>query len=89
MHKKYFLFSTLLISLFFISCKKQYACQCSTTYNKPGSYNYTVSSIEKIDSKTTKKRAGEICDHSEKQLNKNSLDYKSGSETLTTSCAVK
>ncbi|MES2760786.1 MAG: hypothetical protein V4677_01215 [Bacteroidota bacterium] len=80
-----FLFSTMLST----SCKKQYACQCSTTYEKQGSYNYTVSSVENIDSKTTKKTAKRICDHTEKQLDKNSADYKSGSETLTTSCAVK
>jgi hypothetical protein len=89
MLKKHFTLSVLLICLSFVSCKKQYSCQCSTTYNKPGSYNYTVSSIEKIDSKTTKKRAEQICAHTEKQLHKNSLDYKSVSETLTTSCTVK
>lgn len=74
---------------FFVSCKKQYSCICTTTFDKPGYYPYTVSSKEPINSKTTRKRAEEICTHSEKQLYKNTLDYKSGSETVTTSCAVK
>lgn len=74
---------------FFASCKKQYSCQCSTTFDEPGYYPYTVSSNEPIDSKTTKKRAEQICSHSENQLHKNTLNYKDGSETVTTSCAVK
>lgn len=89
MKKRFILLSIALTGLFFASCKKQYSCQCSSTFEKSGYYPYTVSSIEPIDSKTTKKRAEQICAHSEKQLNENSLDYKSGSETLTTSCAVK
>ena len=80
------LFGTLTI---FYACKKQYSCQCSTTIQSPGNYPYTVSSIQKIDTETTKKRAELICSHSEKQLQKNTIDYKNGSETVTTSCAVK
>jgi hypothetical protein len=71
------------------SCKKQYSCQCSSTYEKPGYYPYTVSSVKPIDKKTTKKRAEQICAHSEKQIFKNNTDYKAGDETLTVSCAVK
>lgn len=72
-----------------VSCKKQYSCQCSSTYEKPGYYPFTVSSVEAINKKTTKKRAGEICAHSEKQILKNNTDYKAGDETLTVSCAAK
>ncbi len=71
------------------SCKKQYSCQCSTTFEKPGYYPYTVSSVEPITKKTTKKRASQICAHAEKQILKNNTDYKEGNETLTVSCAVK
>ncbi|MBL7934936.1 MAG: hypothetical protein JNM51_03910 [Bacteroidia bacterium] len=81
--------SLLLLSLCFISCKKQYSCQCATTIQSPGYYPYTVSSLQKIDTKTTKKRAETICSHSEKQLQKNTINYKNGSETVTTSCALK
>ena len=87
LNKKLFVFIVTTFS--FISCKKQHACQCSTTYEKSGHYSYTVSSVENIDSKTTKKRAQEICAHAEKQLDQNSADYKAGDETLTTSCALK
>ena len=84
----------VLISIFallvvFPSCKKQHSCLCTTKYEKPGYNPYTVSAVQKIDSKTTKKRAEQICSHTEKQLYKNSLDYKAGDETLTTACAVK
>lgn len=90
MKKQFLILSAITLGVFLsTSCKKQYSCQCSTTFEKPGYYPYTVSSVEPIDTKTTKKRAEQICAHSEKQLNENSLDYKSGSETLTTSCAVK
>lgn len=74
---------------FLISCKKQYSCQCSSTYEKPGYYPYTVSSVEPINKKTTKKRAEQICAHAEKQILQNNTDYKAGDETLTVSCAVK
>jgi hypothetical protein len=89
MYKKNLLFLLTICLFSFISCKKQYACQCSTTYQKPGQYSYTVSSLQNIDSKTTKKRAQQICAHAEKQLDQNSQDYKAPSETLRTSCAVK
>lgn len=89
MNKNYFSLAAIIVCISLGSCKKQYSCQCSTTYSKAGYYDYTVSSVEKINTKTTKRRAEAICAHSEKQLNENSLDYKSGSETLTTSCAIK
>ncbi|MES2568387.1 MAG: hypothetical protein V4565_16045 [Bacteroidota bacterium] len=79
----------LTAGLFVISCKKQYSCQCSTTFESPGNYPFTVSSVEAIDKKTTRRRAGQICSNSEKQLHENSLNYKYGSETVTTSCSVK
>ncbi len=89
MKKHYFFIVLIAAGLFNYSCKKQYSCQCSTTIQSPGYYPYTVSSLKAIDSKTTKKRAQQICSHSEKQLHKNTLDYKNGSETIITSCAVK
>lgn len=87
--KKHLLFIGLLAGFLFSSCKKQYSCQCASTIESPGYLPYTVSSVQKIDTKTSKKRAEEICAHAEKQLHKNTLDYKNGSETLTTSCALK
>jgi len=86
---KSLLILSIALSLSLVSCKKQYACQCATTYNNPGQYNYSKTSVVNINEKTTKRRASIICAHSEKQLNENSKDYKSGSETLSTSCAVK
>lgn len=87
-------FSSLTLSMFAIclstvSCKKQYSCQCSTTIETPGYYPYTQSVVTPIDKKTTKKRAEVICAQTEKQLNKNTDDYTSPDEKLTTSCAVK
>ncbi len=79
----------LFVATFFVSCKKQYSCQCSTTYEEPGYSAYTASTVVAIDSKTTKKRAGQICSHAEKQMYKNNDDYTSPSGKLTTSCAVK
>jgi hypothetical protein len=87
--KNYTLFSLVLASIFLFSCKKQYSCQCATTITSPGYNPYTVSSLTQIDTRTTKKRAETICSHSEKQLQKNTIDYKNGSETVTTSCAIK
>ncbi len=87
--KKYLLFASLLASVCLFSCKKQYSCQCATTITSPGYNPYTVSSLTKIDTRTTKKRAETICAHTEKQLQKNTIDYKNGSETVTTSCALK
>ena len=77
------------MALIFSSCKKQYSCQCSVTIEKPGYYPYTTSTVTKIDKRTTKKRAEEICAFSEKQLYKNTDDYSTPDEKLTTSCAVK
>jgi hypothetical protein len=87
--KKVLLFAVLSSILLFASCKKQYSCQCSTTFERSGYYPYTVSSVEPITQKTTKKRAEQICAHAEKQMYKNNDDYASPSETLSTSCAVK
>jgi hypothetical protein len=87
--KQQVLFIALFISVFTFSCKKQYSCQCATTIESPGYNPFTVSSIQKIDTKTSKKRGEEICAHTEKQLHKNTLDYKNGAETVTTSCALK
>ncbi len=88
MTKKLLLF-VLFSGLFFASCKKQYSCQCSTTYQEPGYNSYTASTVVKIDKKTSKKRAEQICAHSEKQMYKNNDDYVGPSGKLTTSCAVK
>lgn len=87
--KKYLLFASLLASVCLCSCKKQYSCQCATTITSPGYNPFTVSSLTQIDTRTTKKRAETICSHTEKQLQKNTIDYKNGSETVTTSCAIK
>jgi hypothetical protein len=87
--KKLLLLAFLSVTLLFASCKKQYSCQCSTTFEKPGYYPYTASSVEPINQKTSKKRAEKICAHAEKQMYKNNDDYAGPSETLTTSCAVK
>lgn len=87
MIKKTLLLSCLAFCVCFTFCKKQYSCQCATTFSSPGYSAYTVSSLEKIDKKTTKKRAELICAHAEKQIANNDKDYTSG--TVTTSCALK
>ena len=79
----------LFIGACFVSCKKQYSCQCGSTFEKPGYYPYTVQSVRVIDKKTTKKRAEQICEHAERQVQKNNDDYAGPSETVKTSCAVK
>lgn len=89
MKKLHLLMALVLTGLFFTSCKKQYSCQCTTTIHSPGYSPYTVSSVTKINSKTTKKRAAQICAHSEKQLNENTENYTNPTESLTTSCAYK
>ena len=89
MLKQTFFIVLLVTSIFSIGCKKQYSCQCSTTIEKPGYYPYSSTKIEPLDKRTTKKRAEEICSHTEKQLHKNTDDYTGPDETLTTSCAVK
>lgn len=86
---KFIQLSFVFLLILGTSCKKQYSCQCSSTFEKPGYYPYTVSSVEPINKKTTKKRATQICAHAEKQMLNNNMDYKSGNETLTVSCAVK
>lgn len=89
MNKQKFLFLFIVLSALFMSCRKQYSCQCSITIEKPGYYPFTTSEVQTINKKTTKKRAEEICAHSEKQLYKNTNDYTGPDEKLTTSCAVK
>ena len=87
MIKKQLLLLCLVISICITFCKKQYSCQCSTTFSSSGYSSYTVSSLEKINGKTTKKRAEQICSHAEKQMANNDKNYTSG--TVTTSCALK
>jgi len=89
--KKQFLCLALISTGFFLtSCKKQYSCQCATTFEKTGYMPYTVSSLEANKTKTTKKTAEQICAQTEKQLTKNHQDYISGSsEKVTVSCALK
>lgn len=82
-------FSAAGLLVLCVSCKKQYSCQCSSTFEKPGYYPYTASSVEPINKKTTKRRATQICTQAEKQILNNNTDYKKGDETLTVSCAVK
>ncbi len=83
------IFSAFLILFTLISCKKQYSCLCSSTFTKAGYSPYTVSSIEKNSTKTTKKTAAQTCDQAEKQMNVNHADYISGNEKVTVTCAVK
>lgn len=89
MLKKSILFFIIATSVGLSSCKKERSCLCSTTFTKTGYAPYTVSSTEKIDSKTTKKTGERICAQAEKQLSKNDTDYKSGNETVSVSCALK
>jgi hypothetical protein len=84
---KILLITSIAISTCLLSCKKQYACQCATTFSSPGYDPYTVSSIENIDKKTTKKRAERICSHAEKQIADNDENYTNS--TISTSCALK
>lgn len=79
----------ILVCIGLYSCKKEYSCQCSTTYGKTGYNSYTVSSVQQIDKKTTKKTAERICAQAEKQIRLNDVDYKTELETVSISCAVK
>ena len=85
--KKIIIIFAAVLTSGIISCKKQYSCQCSTTFSSPNYSPYTVSSVENIDKKTTKKRATQICSHAEKQMADNAENYTSG--TVSTSCAIK
>ena len=90
MIRRYFILIGLFAGICFTSCKKQYACQCAATFSKTGYNSYTVSSVENIDKKTTKKTGAQICAQTEKQLTENDKDYISGpSESVTVSCALK
>ncbi len=89
MLKKSFLFALITTSLCLVSCKKERSCLCSTTFTSTGYSPYTVSTTEKMDSKTTKKTAERICAQTEKQLGKNHVDYLSGNEKVSVSCALK
>lgn len=80
----------LLIIVFLLqSCKKNYSCLCTITFESPGYYPFVTSTVKEIDQKTTKKRAETICSYTEKQLYSNTSDYKNPSEKLTVVCAVK
>lgn len=90
MIKHFFFVALISAGLLFVSCKKQYSCQCATTFTKTGYSPYTVSSVAPNKTKTTKKTAEQICRQTEKQLQKNDQDYTSGvSEKVTVSCALK
>lgn len=89
MLKKTSLLFALSLCLCFVSCKKHHACQCVSTFTKAGYNSFTVSSIENIDKKVTKKRGGQMCLQAEKQMQKNHEDYISGNEKVTVSCALK
>ncbi len=89
MTTKTLLIPFLFFILLFQSCKKQYSCLCTVTIEEAGYYPFVTSTVKKINEKTTKNRAKTICDHTEKQLYKNTDDYKNPSEKLTVVCAVK
>jgi hypothetical protein len=89
MIKKTLLLAITFTSLYLVSCKKERSCLCSTTFTSTGYSPYTVSTTEKLDSKTTKKTAERICSQTEKQLGKNHTDYLSGNEKVSVSCALK
>lgn len=90
MKKQFFLFSAITVGVFlFTSCKKQYSCVCSTTFQKPGYSDYTVSSVEKNNTKTTKKTAEQICSQTEQQLTKNHTDYLASDEKVSVTCGLK
>lgn len=72
------------------SCRKEHSCQCVITIEEPGYYPYTTTSTQKIDGKTSKKRAESICAYTEKQLYKYAdNEITSPTQKLTASCAVK
>ncbi|MBK8367990.1 MAG: hypothetical protein IPL10_11355 [Bacteroidetes bacterium] len=89
MLKKSIVLTLAITSFCFVSCKKERSCLCSTSFTATGYSPYTVSTTEKIDSKTTKKTAERICAQTEKQLGKNHTDYISGNEKVSVSCALK
>ncbi len=89
MKKTLITFSLFTLIFGLTNCKKQYSCQCSTTYERPGYYPYTTSSVEKIGKKTTKKNAEKICVIVEEQLASTAKHYAYSNETVTSSCALK
>lgn len=89
--KKFIFISFLFFtSNLFISCKKEFSCQCVSTFEAPGYYPYTISSNKKVEGVKTIKKAKNVCLYSEKQISKYmEEEIKKPSETHTTSCAIK
>ena len=81
----------IIISLFLItfsSCRKKYKCSCATTLSEPGYYPYQTISVENIDKKLSKKKATEICDNIEKQMQANTSLIYDEDVTVFTKCVI-
>lgn len=82
---------TIIISLFlvtFISCRKKYKCSCSTSISQPGYYPYETISVENIDKKMSKKKATEVCENTEKQMQANTSLIFDQNVTVSTKCVI-
>jgi len=85
--------TTLIIiaSLFLItfsSCRKKYKCSCSTTLKQPGYYPYETISVENIEKKMSKKKATEICENIQKQMQANTSLIFDPDVTVSTKCVI-
>lgn len=63
---KTLLLATIVISTTFVSCKKDYTCNCTATVNVPMFGPTSTNSSTNI--KATKKNATKTCDDAENQL---------------------
>lgn len=91
-------FLTLLLALITISissCKKQYACECKSTYSITGA-SQTETQVDTYSEKMSLSQATSACKETETKLTKVNNDYAkdvtyfSGENTsASTSCTVK
>ncbi len=93
--KTLFIVLSALTITFISSCKKQYACECKSTYTISGS-SQTETQVDTYSEKMKLSQATSACKETETKLTKVNNDYAkdvtyfSGeSTTASTSCSVK
>ena len=97
MKKVILLIAVFVVSGMAISCKKSYSCACRTIFTVSGSDPETLTRVEPLTEKMTKKQAKAACAQAEKQMSDNNtiINYglsspSSGVEvTVLSTCSLQ
>lgn len=94
--KTFFIVLSALTIASLSSCKKQYSCECKSTYSISGGSSQVDTQIHTYSEKMKEKQAESACDDTESKLTKTNNDYANdvtyfSGETVSakTLCEVK